>query len=93
MMDELRKEAVEINECNTEEEIKDYIDGQIVHMANLKEVEKVYGKERGDAANYGWLWDGNVISTKVYGLRSGKPTMIVTTSWDGKKITHVHTKY
>jgi hypothetical protein len=93
MINELREEAVKEGECKTEAEIEECVFNTIILIANVKEVERKYGKKRADMANYGWFTDGNgkdtKISTKVY----GNPCMIVVSWWDGKKVVHQHNPY
>lgn len=96
MIEVLRKEAVDEG-CKTKKEIEDYVIDIIVMMANSRKVKRVYGKERWEYANDGWFIDGSGKDirylTKVYGMSSGKPTMIVTSYWDGKKVAHEHDEY
>ncbi len=65
--------------------------GENLLTANQKEVEKVYGKERADIANYGCITGEDYISTKVYEFYR-YPRMMLTSYYVGigKKIEHIH---
>ena len=60
-----------------------------LYGAQYTEINKVYGKERAELANYGWVTTDYVIATKVY----GNLCMIVSSYFIKDRITHKHSKY
>ena len=60
-----------------------------IYDAQEKEIKKKYGKRAMEYANYGWGVDDHSVSTKVY----VKPTMILSSCFEGKKIVHEWSEY
>ena len=60
--------------------------------ANIREIEKAYGKRRAKHANIGWGATEDSIASKVYGMGKN-PTVVVTTSRVGRKLYHEHSPY
>jgi len=58
-------------------------DEERIYAAQEKEIEKRYGKEKADKANYGWFVDAYAVCTKVYGTG-----MVLTSGYEGKDIIH-----
>lgn len=66
------------------------------YESQRKAIEKKFGTEAAQSANYGWGQAHNHIETKVYKCGTMKRTVIVVTKYKGtnsKKISHTYYNY
>ena len=61
--------------------------------AHIEELDKRYGHKRASRANIGWYSDNTSISTKVYPLKAGQKTKVLTSIIKHNIISHWEDDY